>query len=185
MPRTIEVVPYNPAWQKNYQEEAARLRPVFGSFLVELYHVGSTSIPGIFAKPIIDILAVVVDLAPMAEIELQLARLDYLARGEAGIPGRHFFLKPSLDVRTHHLHVFGAGHPEVDRHLVFRDYLRAHPQEAAGYSNLKQDLAREFTTDPPAYTDAKGPYILSVLDKAASWREMHSGEDENKIQRQL
>src|SRR3546814_9547675 len=113
-----------------------------------MHHIGSTSIPGIHAKPIIDMLAVTSDLSLLDGCESRIASLGYEALGEFGIPGRRYFRKDnSTGERTHQIHAFRTGSPQITRHLQFRDYLIAHPAVARDYDVLKRRLAALFPAD--------------------------------------
>ncbi|MCA9874428.1 MAG: GrpB family protein [Anaerolineales bacterium] len=169
--RLIEICPYDPAWAKEFAAEAERLTAVFGPQLAALHHIGSTAVPGLPAKPILDIMPVVHDITAVDALNPQMAGLGYIAKGENGVAGRRYFRKGSDAHHTHHVHVYQAGNPEIARHLDFRDYLRAHPEEAAAYGRLKTALAAQFRTDPPAYTSAKTAFVEAVLQKAAVWRQ--------------
>lgn len=170
MNRIVEIYPYDPTWAADYAAEAARLAPVFGGNLVAMHHIGSTAVPGLPAKPIIDILPVVQDIALVADLNAPMAALGYIAKGENGIPGRRYFRKGSDAHHTHHVHVFQVGSPDIAKHLDFRDYLRAHPEELAAYGRLKTSLAAQFRTDPPAYTEAKSDFIAEILRQTAVWK---------------
>ncbi|MFZ4605135.1 MAG: GrpB family protein [Caulobacter sp.] len=166
----IELVPANPDWPRRFEEEAARLRGLISAdLLIDLEHIGSTSIPGLAAKPVIDILATVKDLeATKARFVAPLEAAGYTFRDRGPDTDRLFFVKglpPSAPHRTHHLHIMEVG-PGALRHIAFRDHLRDHPTEAAAYGALKQDLARRYRNDREAYTDAKGEFIASALDRA-------------------
>ncbi len=169
MSRRIEVVPYNPQWPALFEAEAAAIEQALGPELTAIYHIGSTAIPGIQAKPIIDLLGEVVALERVEAFNPALEGLAYIPRGEAGIAGRRFFLKPGMTERTHHLHLFEAGHPEVSKHLVFRDYMAAHPAEARAYGRLKAELARRFPTDIKGYMAGKEGFIKERLARAKAW----------------
>ena len=109
-----------------------------GEVAVATHHVGSTAIPSIFATPIIDILAAVTDVHALDERAERVAALGYEVMGEFGIPGRRFFRKDNVEgIRAHHIHAFAAGSPEIDRHLAFCEFLRAHRADAARYDRLK------------------------------------------------
>jgi GrpB-like predicted nucleotidyltransferase (UPF0157 family) len=162
MGRHIQVVPYDPTWPDLYLAEIVRLAPIFGDELVAFYHIGSTAIPGMSAKPTIDILIVVRDIASVDTLHAPMVALGYQPKGENGIPGRRYFRKGSDDLHTHHVHVFQADSPEVDRHLRFRDYMRTHPEQAQAYADLKQDLARRFPQDAESYTSGKGSFIQQI-----------------------
>jgi GrpB-like predicted nucleotidyltransferase (UPF0157 family) len=156
----IEVVDYDPAWPAIYREEAAAIRRVLGDQVAALEHGGSTSVPGLAAKPIIDMWAAL--RAPIREDDIQaMAALGYEYLGESALPDQDFFVKRASP--SYHLHCYPAGHPEWDRHLAFRDWLRAHPDGAVAYGSLKRDLARRFPADALAYTEAKSDFILDAL----------------------
>jgi len=170
MARTITVVPYDPCWPQRFQREADRLAAIFGAQVVAIHHIGSTAIPHIHAKPIIDLLVAVQDVNRIDAFDAEMTRRGYLPRGTFGIPGRRFFIKGSEKARTHHIHVFGHGHPAIARHLNFRDYLIAHPQQAQAYSRLKQRLARQFPHDIEGYMAGKDAFIQSINRQARAWR---------------
>ena len=171
MKRIVEIHPYDPAWAADFAAEAARLAPVFGANLVAVHHIGSTAVPGLPAKPIIDIMPVVDDIALVDGLNAPMAALGYIAKGENGIPGRRYFRKGSDAHHTHHIHVFQADSAEIAKHLDFRDYLRAYPEAADAYCRLKTALAAQYRTDPPAYTAAKTDFVQEILRKTAVWRE--------------
>lgn len=170
MARRIEVVPHNPAWSAMFSAEAARIVAVLGDQVVTTLHIGSTAIPGIKAKPIIDLLVVVKDIERIDDHNAAMEGLGYEPMGEHGIPGRRFYRKPGKHTRTHHVHVYAPGHPEVKRHLDFRDYLRAHPVDAQAYSRLKEQLALRFPKDADRYVQGKSALIEEIDAKAKAWR---------------
>ena len=166
----VEIVDYDPRWPLLFDEEARRLRAVLDpSLLVGLEHFGSTAIPGLSAKPIIDILIAVRSLAAAkASFVDALRKLDYVYWADNPKKDRMFFVKgmpPFGSGRTHHVHVTEPN-GEMWQRLAFRDYLRAHPQEAAEYARLKRQLASEHRTDREAYTEAKSAYVEAVMRKA-------------------
>jgi len=165
--RRIELASPNPDWKEHFEEEAGKLEEIFTN-LVGIYHIGSTATVGVKAKPVIDILTVVDDLSAVAGFVEELEKLGYKYRGEYGLPGREYFEKGN-PVHTHHLHVFEEGDREIDRHLLFRDYLNAHPEEARAYSDLKESLAVKYRTDPEGYTEAKSDFISEIDRKAREW----------------
>ncbi len=158
--QSVDVVAPDPSWPQQFEHEAQRIRAVFVNKVVGLHHIGSTAINGIYAKPIIDILLVLEDLA-MAEGGASAMRaLGYEALGEFGIPGRRYFRKnDAYGVRTHHVHTFMRGSEAAKRHLAFRDYMNSHPSVAQEYSVLKQRLAKAFPHDMDAYMDGKDSFI--------------------------
>ena len=168
----VSMVPHNPAWRHEFQREAERVSAAVGSVAVTAYHVGSTAIPTVYAKPIIDILLVVQDLAALDEKQPEMEALGYEARGEYGIPGRRFFRRDDKHGdRTHQVHAFEDGSPQIARHLAFRDYMIAHPETAQEYSDLKRELAAQHPSDIEAYMDGKNEFIQEV-DKRAAQEEI-------------
>lgn len=144
---------------------------VLGDEVVAIHHIGSTAIPNTWAKPIIDILVEVHDIERIDEFNEEMLQRGYMPRGEFGIPGRRYFRKGSDEARTHHVHAFQTGHPEIERHLNFRDYLIAHPEEAQAYGRLKGILARQFPEAIGCYTEAKSGFIEEMDRRASAWRE--------------
>lgn len=167
--RHIVVVPYDPSWPKQFQREAVQLKALLGDNLIALHHIGSTAVPGLQAKPVIDMLAVVGSLAEAEKCYPGFEALGYECMGEFGIPGRRFFRKGG-DNRTHHIHMFT---PESDldirRHLAVRDYLRSHPEEAAAYGALKEWVAREHPWDNDGYCDGKDEFVKALEQRALRW----------------
>lgn len=163
--RVIEVVPYNFKWKEKYLKEAGRIRNIMQNEINKIYHIGSTSIPEIYAKPIIDILIEVKDIDNVDNYNKGLESLGYIAKGEFGIEGRRFFIK-GLYNRTHHVHAFQTDNPEIARHLNFRDYMIAYPDEAKRYEDLKQELAIKFRYDIDGYCAGKDTYIKEIDKKA-------------------
>jgi GrpB-like predicted nucleotidyltransferase (UPF0157 family) len=168
--RNIVVVPYIPLWPELFRREADALCAIFGSELVAIHHIGSTSIPGMSAKPIVDIMPLVRDIRRVDRFDPVMIQRGYEPRGENGIDGRRYFVKGGDASRTHHVHTYEPGNPEVARHLNFRDYLIAHPEEASQYAKLKQELARRFPHDIESYIAGKDAFIKGILQKAAEWR---------------
>lgn len=176
MKRVIEVVPHDPRWSEQFEQEADELIAIFGEEIVAIHHIGSTSIPGIVAKPIIDVLVEVRDIERIDAFNEAMTARGYIPKGAFGIAGRRFFIKGSETERTHHIHVFErahAGSPQpstFERHIAFRDYLRAHPNEAQAYSRLKAELARRFPHDIDGYTAGKDDFIREIERKADVWK---------------
>ncbi|WP_330577918.1 GrpB family protein [Alkaliphilus pronyensis] len=166
--RIIEVVPYNPHWVEEFQKESKKLFRILSKEAIEIHHIGSTSIPGISAKPVIDIMIVVKDINKIDEYNNELEELGYIPKGEYGIKGRRFFLK-GLYNRTHHLHVFEKGNQEVAKHLNFKSYMICHPNEAKEYEELKKELAQKHKYDNVAYCKGKDAFIKNIDEKAGEW----------------
>jgi GrpB-like predicted nucleotidyltransferase (UPF0157 family) len=165
MPLTSPIQPHDPAWPRKYQDEVARLRPVFGLDLVEIHHVGSTAVPGLAAKPEIDLLAVVNAPDDSDEWTRSLQHLGYRRGGDLS-PGHHFFKRDLNEVRTHKLHVCRVGHPAIAEMLRFRDHLRNHLDDRMEYEQLKLRLEKQNTKGIGEYLDAKMPFIQSILRAA-------------------
>jgi len=170
--RKITLVPPQPEWAARFRAEALRLRALLGDNAVAFHHIGSTAIPGIKAKPIIDILVEVRDLAGVDALDEKMKRHVYLPKGELGIHGRRYFRKGTENQHTHHVHIFQTGDPQCERHLNFRDYLRTHPVEAQAYSRLKESLVRKFPEDIEGYMDGKDGFIKKIEKKALRWRRI-------------
>jgi GrpB-like predicted nucleotidyltransferase (UPF0157 family) len=166
----VEIVDYDPRWPLLFEEEAKRLRAVLDpSQIMGLEHFGSTAIPGLAAKPIIDILIAVRSLAvAQATVIEALRTLDYVFWADNPKKDRMFFVKgmpPFGSKRSHHVH-FTEPTGEMWHRLAFRDYLRAHPEEREAYERLKRRLATEHRADREAYTEAKSAFVESVTRKA-------------------
>ena len=162
----IEVVPWRPDWPVLFEEEAGRIRAACGPVVVAVEHIGSTSVPGLASKPILDMMPGLVRTADGHATVEPMQGLGYKYFGEHGIPGRFYFDKAVDGVTVVHVHMFEFGSPDWRRHIVFRDVLRREPDVAAEYQRLKQDLAIRFRDDRKAYTDAKTGFIESVVAKA-------------------
>jgi GrpB-like predicted nucleotidyltransferase (UPF0157 family) len=171
--RKMEVQPYVATWPSLYREEAARLKEAFGTQLLAIHHIGSTSVPGLAARPTIDIMVEVPDIAAVDVLNPALIALGYEPYGEFGIPGRRYFPRIIVETHTHHVHVFQVGDPQLKRHIVFRDYLISHPEEARSYGRLKTDLAARFTFDVSGYLDGKDAFIKAIERRALDWNEGH------------
>ena len=167
----IQVVPYDPSWPSRYRREAALLREALGDCLVEIHHIGSTSVPGLWAKPIIDILPVVTAVEEADRRRAALEALGYEYLGEFGIPGRRY-LRKGGDHRTHQVHLFGReSRDEIRRHLAVPAYLRCHPDAARDYAQLKRRLARRFPRDMDGYCDGKDAFVKALERAALDWWE--------------
>ena len=162
----VELKQYNPKWKDFYNQESKEITSAISKFIVDIQHIGSTAIPNIVAKPIIDIAVAIDSLKNIEKIIKPLEEIGFTYRGEQGVPDRHLFVKGGEECRTHHLHVTFKEHYEWKKHLVFRDYLLEHPKEARQYSKLKKRLKREYKGDRGAYTDGKTEFINRILEKA-------------------
>jgi GrpB-like predicted nucleotidyltransferase (UPF0157 family) len=172
---TVCVVPYDRRWPNVFQLEAQRLLECFEPEVASIHHIGSTSVPGLCAKPVIDVLVEAVDLATFDRVTHCLEERGYVAKGEYGIPGRRYFSRSATATELKvHVHGFSRGSRHAARHLRFRDYLRAHPAVAARYRDLKQRLAAEHRRDARAYQAGKAEFIECVEAAADAWRSTRS-----------
>ncbi len=163
MSEPVRIVPYDPVWPGMFEEERAVLEDAIGSWVTDgIHHVGSTAVPGLSAKPVIDILVGVEGLEESLLSFERLVALDYLYS-----PYRHeemhWFVKPDPDERTHQLHLVPADSPRFRMELRFRDVLRGDDALAGEYAGLKHDLAEQFEHDREAYTEAKTAFVTRVL----------------------
>jgi GrpB-like predicted nucleotidyltransferase (UPF0157 family)/thymidylate kinase len=160
--REVVVVPYNPEWPHIFEELKGPVWNAVGRVAVAVEHVGSTAVPGLAAKPIIDMSVVVPKAADVPEAISALGALCYVHRGDLGIPGREAFHSPA-EVFPHHLYVCVATSPALANHLAVRDYLRTHTATASEYGALKLRLAEQFRFDPECYGEAKSDLLLGIL----------------------
>ncbi|MEM7110882.1 MAG: GrpB family protein [Chloroflexota bacterium] len=167
--KTVEVVEPDPQWRATFVEEAIWLAETFGSNFVTAHHIGSTSIPNIKAKPLIDILLVVCQIKKVDDLNHAMEARGYVAYGEFGLAGRRYFPRTINGRRSHNVHTYQFDNPEITRHLAFRDYMIAHPEAAQAYSDLKADLADRFRNDFQAYMDGKDGFIKVYEAEALEW----------------
>ncbi len=154
-----------------YQAESQFILAALGKNARCSHHIGSTAIPSIVAKPVIDILIVVAELERVDECNSAMEKLGYEAMGEYGIPFRRYFRKEnSAGNRTHHVHIFPEGNGQVDRHLAFRDFMNLHPEWALRYSNLKRNLVARYPDSIDQYMNGKQEFIKRVDELAAAWK---------------
>lgn len=170
MTRLMNVIDYCPDWPVEYEKETAALRKALGEILVRVHHIGSTAVPGLAAKPVIDMLLEVTDLDALDALNASMRSLGYEPRGEFGIPGRRYFPKGG-DARTHHVHAFAAGATQVLEHLAFRDYLRSHPKEIEAYGAVKRAASEAHRTDPKGYVAYKSAHVSALLNRALEWKQ--------------
>ncbi len=171
-PIPVELVPHAPEWAGRAAAEAARLEGALGDTLVAVHHIGSTAIPGIAAKPIIDLLPEVTALAALDGKRPAIEALGYQWWGEYGIPGRRYcsLSTAATGKRLIQLHFFASGAPDIARHLAFRDHLRRHPEIARAYEAEKRRARDLHPDDSHAYTDEKAAWIRTMEAEAlAAW----------------
>jgi GrpB-like predicted nucleotidyltransferase (UPF0157 family) len=168
--KRVIVVPYDPKWPKEFTIASREITTAMGSDLLQIHHIGSTAVPGLCAKPVIDMLAVVADIEALDRSTPQMVNLGYEAMGEFGISGRRYFRRDNpIGDRTHQVHAFEIGSAHIQRHLLFRHYLRTHPEVAVQYGDLKQMLAAAHPRNIEAYMDGKDAFIKDIDVKAALW----------------
>jgi GrpB-like predicted nucleotidyltransferase (UPF0157 family) len=170
-PIAVHLQPHDPQWVMNARAEKERLAVCLGPSLVKVHHVGSTSVPGISAKPILDLLPVFTSIESMDESRAGLESLGYEWWGELGLPGRRYCTKcdPLSLRRLVQLHCYAVGSSEIERHIAFRDYLRTHLDIASEYDQVKKQCQELHPTDSHAYGDCKGEWIERIEADALSW----------------
>lgn len=165
----VRIVAYDRAWPAMAERELRRIEEAVGDAAVRLEHVGSTAVPGLAAKPVIDLQLSVTALEPHEHYVAPLERLGYLFAPAPESPDYHFFAKPPERPRTHHLHVCRAGSEHELRHVAVRDFLRGHPGEAARYAALKREVVARHPQDRLAYIDGKDAYVTALEQRAVAW----------------
>lgn len=167
MNRPLVIVEYDPQWPLLYEEEKAMILSVIEDKILAIEHIGSTAVPGLGAKPIIDIMVGIRRISDAAECIKPLATVgyEYVPEYETETPDRRYFRKGPPE-KHRHLHMTELGSEFWISHLLFRDYLRTYPQTAQEYYELKKKLAAKFKVDGDAFTDAKSEFIERVIEKA-------------------
>ena len=168
----IRLQEFDSTWAKRFEEEAGKIAALLGHEVIIIHHIGSTAIPDILARPIIDILVEVKDIDKIDAFNQSFEAIGYIAIGEHGIQGRRFFIKDDSDGnRQVNLFVFQARHSLIAQTLDFRDFLITHPKEARFYSLLKVELAKQHANDLAAYMRGKEAFIHQILLRAEEWRQ--------------
>lgn len=177
MNKAVEIVPYNPQWPRLFATESKLIKEALGNNCVTIHHIGSTSVPGLSAKPIIDMLPVVRDIQVVDQATQAMESLGYEVKGEYGVAFRRYFQK-SNNVSNHNVHVYQENDPEISRYLKFRDWLRSHPEDAKAYAKLKQELA-VTAQDMLDYCNGKDHFVGSIdaKDGYEGWRVVHALTD--------
>ncbi len=165
----VRIVEYDPAWPEMAAAEIARIGAAVGEAAVRIDHVGSTAVPGLAAKPIVDLQLSVADVDTRSLYVEPLEGLGYLFAPDPASPDFHFFGLPAARPRTHHLHVCAVGSEHERRHLAVRDYLRAHPDEAGAYAERKRALVARAPGDRLAYIEGKDTYVAALERRALAW----------------
>lgn len=178
MSQHITVTEYNPLWVKKYEEESLLIKDILVGNCIAIYHIGSTSVKGLAAKPIIDIMVVVKNLEKVDDAAKDFSKIGYEYLGEFGMSGRRY-LRKGGDERTHQIHIFQADDwNNIGRHLAFRDYMRTHEKERNEYAKIKIELAHRFPYDIDGYCDGKENFVRKIEELALSqfdgtWDKMY------------
>jgi GrpB-like predicted nucleotidyltransferase (UPF0157 family) len=169
---SVDLVPHDPSWAALANAEGDRLCQTLGGILITVHHIGSTAIPDIHAKPILDLMPVVVSIEQLEDYQEVIASIGYDWRGEFGLPGRRYCTRndPATGRRLVNAHCYQQGSSEIDRHLAFRDYLRDHPDLARAYEQEKQRCRALHADDIATYTDCKDDWIRRVEAEALLWK---------------
>jgi len=168
------VVPYDANWPALYEKERAVLVDVFGGLIIDIQHFGSTAVPGLSAKPIIDVMVVVTQIELVDAYSDEMIRNGYSPRGENGIPGRRYFvrLKEESTRRGNgenhaaHIHIYGPGNPHTADELLFRDFLRMNREAFEKYEAVKLEAAARYRFLPRKYVDAKCDCVMEIMERA-------------------
>lgn len=161
--KRVVVLPYDEQWKQDFLAIKAELAAALGPLALRIEHVGSTSVPGLSAKPIIDIDVVIKDCSALEDVVPALGKIGYQHEGDLGIAGREAFKYEGKEhLRKHHLYVCPEASPELKRHIAFRDYLRTHPDAVREYSAIKEAGAKKYPDDIDGYIAYKSPFIERI-----------------------
>ena len=162
----VVVMPYDENWKQAFEDIKAELDAALGDLALRIEHVGSTSVEGLSAKPVIDIDVVIEDTSMLESVIMALAKIGYSHEGDLGIPGREAFKYEGKDhLMKHHLYVCAKDSAELKRHLAFRDYLRSHTEAVKEYSRVKTEGAELYPYDIDKYIEYKSPFIDGIYGK--------------------
>jgi GrpB-like predicted nucleotidyltransferase (UPF0157 family) len=164
--RQVIMVDYDPKWPERFEQEKSRISSALGRTARRIEHIGSTAVPGLAAKPIVDIVLVIDDVEDEASYYPPLEQAGYVLRVRE--PGHRMFRTPELDVQVH---VWPVGSEEIERHLLFRDWLRTDQGDRLAYESVKRHLANQDWEDMNHYADAKGEVIADIMTRARAWAE--------------
>lgn len=162
MKRIVEILPYDETWPEQFASEAAKIKNILGENCITVHHIGSTSVPGLAAKPVIDMIPVVKNIANVNIRGLE--AIGYKNKGELGVPFR-IYMSKGAPQHTHHLHIWEQNNPEIEKHLLFRDYLRANSIARQQYAELKTNLAKQYRNEHHKYTTLKDEFIKDIISK--------------------
>lgn len=167
--KRVNVVPYKYSWQKDFQTEHKKIQHLLPE-QVEIYHIGSTSIPNMFAAPIIDMMIAVQSLKEFDKYSKVLCTIGYEPMGETCAEERRIFMKCDGDC-SYHLHIFEQGNPEIERRIAFREFMIAHTEQALEYSRLKKELANQFSNDEAKYKKGRSELLDKIDQQASKWNK--------------
>ncbi|SKB02502.1 GrpB domain, predicted nucleotidyltransferase, UPF0157 family [Sporosarcina newyorkensis] len=166
----IVVTNYDENWVKLFKMEAEKIKEILKEEIIEIHHIGSTAVPGLKSKPIIDIMPIVKDIENINKYNEKMFEIGYEALGELGMKGRRYFRKGGEN-RTHQLHILQADNfTQIERHLAVRDYLNSHKGTAEEYGDIKERLARQFPKDIEGYSDGKNNFVQNLERMALEWK---------------
>jgi GrpB-like predicted nucleotidyltransferase (UPF0157 family) len=165
----VRILEHDPGWTAMAAGEMGRVEGALGEVALRVEHVGSTAVPGLAAKPIVDLLVSVAAIEPRDRYVEPLEELGYLFAPDPESPDFHFFGKPAERPRSYHLHVCIAGSQDEIRHLALRDYLRSRADEVANYAALKREVAARHPGDRLAYIEGKADYVTALERRAVAW----------------
>jgi GrpB-like predicted nucleotidyltransferase (UPF0157 family) len=166
----IEIAPYDRKWSKRFAQLGAQLRPALGDIALRIDHIGSTAVPGLAAKPVLDLQISLASFEPLDAYRRPLEGLGYVHRADNTDRTKRYFREPPGTPRTH-IHARLAGSFSEQFALLFRDYLRSHPRDAGEYAELKRRLAERHRDDRRAYTEAKVPFTWQIVRRADEWAQ--------------
>lgn len=168
MSKEVVVVPFRSEWSDKFQDEAQRIKNIFGDSVSVVHHIGSTSVHGLPAKPIIDVMPVALSLTAVDSFRESAEAAGYAWKGENGIVGRRYLTRLAVEdsVPAVHVHIFASGSSEIKKHLAFRDYLRANSDVMKDYAELKFALAAKHHFDKNSYQAGKAEFIDTITAKA-------------------
>ncbi|MCJ8008628.1 GrpB family protein [Lederbergia wuyishanensis] len=169
----IVVTNYDENWPELFKKEACKIHEILEDEIVEIHHIGSTAVPNLKAKPIIDIMPVVKNIEVVDQYNRKMIEIGYEPLGEFGMKGRRYFRKGGEN-RTHQVHIFQCNNTfEIERHLAVRDYLRPHKHVLIEYGKLKEQLATEFPKDIEGYSLGKEKYVKGLEQRALAWLKIN------------
>lgn len=172
----IMVTDYNESWIQLFEKEAVIIRDIFKDELVEIHHIGSTAVPHLKAKPIIDMMPIVRDIEQVDRFNESMMEIGYEPLGEFGLNGRRYFRKGGEN-RTHQIHAFQYDNEfEIERHLAVRDYLISHREDMMTYGKLKERLANQFPNDIEGYSHGKHDFVQNLERRAVEWKRRNESK---------